>query len=62
MRTDSLRDADSFEQLIKYIFIDFLRGFEDTMTMVSEELRGFGERGMTLYHIISEVTINTIGL
>ena len=62
MRTDSLRDADSFEQLIKYIFIDFLRGFEDTMTMVSEELRGFGERGMTLYHVISEVTNYTIGL
>ena len=51
MRTDSLRDADSFEQLIKYIFIDFLRGFEDTMTMVSEELRGFGERGMA-YEVI----------
>ena len=60
MRTDSLRDADSFEQLIKYIFVDFLRGFEDAMTMVSEELRSFGERGMTLYRIISEVTNNII--
>ena len=62
MRTDSLRGADSFEELIKYIFVDFLGGFEDAMTMVSEELRGFGERGMTLYHIIPEVTNNTIGL
>ena len=53
MRTDSLRGADSFEELIKYIFVDFLGGFEDAMTMVSEELRGFGERGMSLYHIIS---------
>ena len=62
MRPDSLRDADCFEELIKYIFVDFLRGFEDAMTMVSEELCGFGERGMTLYRIISEVTNNTIGL
>ena len=53
MRTDSLRGADSFEELIKYIYVDFLRGFEDAMIMVSEELRGFGERGMSLYHIIS---------
>ena len=53
MRTDSLQNADRFEELIKYIFVDFLRGFEDAMTMVSEELRGFGERGMSLYHIIS---------
>ena len=62
MRTDSLRDEDSFEELIKYIFVDFLGGFEDAMTMVSEELRGFGERGMSLYHVISEVTNYTIGL
>ena len=62
MRTDSLREADSFEELIKYIFVDFLRSFEDAMTMVSEELCGFGERGMTLYRICSEVTNNTIGL
>ena len=62
MRTESLWGADSFEELIKYIFVDFLRGFEDDMTMVSEELRGFGERGMTLYHIISEVTSNIIRL
>ena len=53
MGTVSLRRADCFEESIKYIFVDFLRGFEDAMTMVSEELRGFGERGMTLYHIIS---------
>ena len=62
MRTDSLRDAHSFEELIKYIFVNFLRGFEDAMTMVSEELRGFGERGMSLYHITFQVTNNTIGL
>ena len=62
MRTDSLRDEDSFEELIKYIFVDFLDGFEDAMTMVSEELRGFGERGMSLYHTISQVTNKTIGL
>ena len=61
MRTESLWGADCFEELIKYIFVDFLRGFEDAMTMVSEELCGFGERGMTLYRIISEVTNNTIG-
>ena len=62
MRTDSLLGANCFEDLIKYIYGDFLGGFEDAITMVAEELRGFGERGMTLYHIISEVTNNTIGL
>ena len=62
MRTDSLREADSFEELIKYIFVDFLRGFKDAMTMVSEELRGFGERGMSLYHITFQLTNNTTGL
>ena len=41
MRTDSLRDADSFEELIKYIFADYIAGLENAMTMVSEELRGF---------------------
>ena len=55
MRTDSLRDEDSFEELIKYIFVDFLRGFEDAMTMVSEELRGFGERGMSLYYVAATI-------
>ena len=59
MRTDSLRDADSFEQLIKYIFIDFLRGFEDTMTMVSEELRGFGERGTSPYNVTATISCTT---
>ena len=53
MRTDSLWGADCFEELIKYIFVDFLGGFENAMTTVADELRGFGERGMTLYHIIS---------
>ena len=62
MRTDSLRDADSFEELIKHIFADYIAGLENAMTMVSEELRGFGERGMSLYHITFQVTNNTIGL
>ena len=62
MGTVSLLRADCFEESIKYIFVDFLGGFEDAMTMVSEELRGFGERGMTLYHTISQVTNKTIGL
>ena len=53
--------ADSFEKLIKYIFTDFLDGFENAMTTVESELRGFGERGMSPYHVV--VTINyTIGL
>ena len=60
MRTDSLRDEDSFEELIKYIFVDFLRGFEDAMTMVSEELRGFGERGMSIYYVAATAN-HTIG-
>ena len=53
MRTDSLRDAHSFEELIKYIFADYIAGLENAMTMVSEELRGFGERGMSLYHVVA---------
>ena len=61
MRIDSLRDEDSFEELIKYIFVDFLRGFEDAMTMVSEELRGFGERGMPPY-CVAVITNYKIGL
>ena len=60
MRTDSLRDAGSFEELIKYIFVGFLGGFENAMTTVANELRGFGERGMSLYY--AAATINqTIG-
>ena len=61
MRTDSLWRADYFEELIKYLFTDFLDGFENAMTTVADELRGFGERGMSLYHVVA--TINyTIGL
>ena len=51
MRTDSLQDADSFEELIKYIFTNFLDGFENAMTTVADELRGFGERGMSIYYV-----------
>ena len=60
MRTDSLRDADSFEQLIKYIFVDFLGGFENAMTTVADELRGFGERGMSTYYVAATAN-HTIG-
>ena len=60
MRTESLLGADCFEDLIKYIYADFLDGFEDAITMVAGELRGFGERGMSLYY--AAATINhTIG-
>ena len=48
MRTDSLWGARCFEELIKYIYADFLGGFENAMTTVADELRGFGERGMSL--------------
>ena len=41
-----MRDADCFEELINYIFVDFLAGFANAMTTVAEELRGFGERGI----------------
>ena len=58
MRTDSLRGAHCFEELIKYIYADFLGGFEDAVTTVADELRGFGERGMSLYHV--DATINYI--
>ena len=58
MRTDSLWGADCFEELIKYIYADFLGGFEDAVTTVADELRGFGERGMSLYHV--DATINYI--
>ena len=60
MRAGSLQDTDSFEELIKYIFVGFLGGFENAMTTVANELRGFGERGMSLYY--AAATINhTIG-
>ena len=60
MRTESLRDEDSFEELIKYIFVDFLGGFENAMTTVADELRGFGERGMSIYYVAATIN-NTIG-
>ena len=59
MRTESLWGADCFEELIKYIFVDFLCGFEDAMTMVSEELRGFGERGTSPYHVTATISCTT---
>ena len=61
MRTAPLRNADYFEEFIKYIFTDFLDGFENAMTTVADELRGFGERGMSLYHVIAIINY-TIGL
>ena len=61
MRTDSLQDADSFEELIKYIFTNFLDGFENAMTTVADELRGFGERGMSPHHVVAIIDY-TIGL
>ena len=42
MGTASLWKADCFEESIKYIFVDFLGGFENAMTTVADELRGFG--------------------
>ena len=50
MRTVSLQSAARFEELIGYIFSDYLGGFEGAMSMVVGELRGFGERGMSPYH------------
>ena len=61
MRTDSLWGADCFEELIKYIFTDFLDGFENAMTTVAEELRGFGDRGMPPYHVAATINYK-IGL
>ena len=61
MRTDSLLRADCFEELIKYIFVDFLDGFESSMTTVADELRGFGERGMPPY-CVAAITNYKIGL
>ena len=60
MRTDSLWGADCFEELIKYIFVDFLGGFENAMTTVADELRGFGERGMLIYYVAATAN-HTIG-
>ena len=60
MRTDSLLGADCFEELIKYIFVDFLGGFENAMTTVADELRGFGERGMSIHYVAATIN-NTIG-
>ena len=47
MGTDSLWKDDCFEEFIKCIFTDFFDGFANAMTTVAEELRGFGERGMS---------------
>ena len=60
MRIDSLWGAHCFEDLIKYIFVDFLGGFENAMTTVADELRGFGERGMSIYYVAATIN-NTIG-
>ena len=59
MRTDSLWGADCFEELIKYIFTDFLDGFENAMTTVADELRGFGERGTSQYHVTTTTSYIT---
>ena len=56
MRTDSLLGTDCFEELIKYIFVDFLDGFENAMTTVADELRGFGERGMSIYYVAATIS------
>ena len=45
-----MRDSALFEESIKYIFGEFLPGSENAMSMVEEELRGFGERGMSSCH------------
>ena len=55
MGTDSLWLYDCFEEFIKYIFVDFLDGFADAMTTVAEELRGFGERGMSPCHAAEKI-------
>ena len=54
-----MRDEDSFEELIKYIYADFLGGFEDAITMVAEELRGFGERGTSPNHVTATISCTT---
>ena len=60
MGTVSLWRADCFEESIKYIFVDFLGGFENAMTTVADELRGFGERGMSIYYVATTIS-HTIG-
>ena len=59
MRTAPLGNADYFEEFIKYIFTDFLDGFENSITTVAEELRGFGERGMHPYHVAAIINYKT---
>ena len=59
MRPVSLRDAVCFEELIKYIFVDFLDGFENAMTTVADELRGFGERGTSPYNVTATISCTT---
>ena len=59
MRTESLWGADCFEGLIKYIYADFLCGFEEAITMVAEELLAFGERGTSPYHATTTVSYIT---
>ena len=59
MRTVSLRRADCFEESIKYIFVNFLGGFENAMTTVADELRGFGERGTSPYHVTATISCTT---
>ena len=56
MGTVSLWRADCFEELIRYIFVDFLDGFENAMTTVADELRGFGERGMSIYYVAATIS------
>ena len=56
MGTVSLQRADYFEESIKYIFVDFLGGFENAMTTVADELRGFGERGMSIYYAAATIS------
>ena len=46
-------------EFIKYIFTDFLEGFENSITTVAEELRGFGERGMHPYHVAAIINYKT---
>ena len=59
MRTVSLQGAARFEELIGCIFVDYLDGFENAMTMVVGELRGFGERGMHPYHVAAIINYKT---
>lgn len=40
-----MRGSTHFEELIRYVFFEFLSGCEDAITLVAEELRVFGEKG-----------------